>query len=145
MNTKQYIICPHCNTINNVASERLTDNPKCGKCKQALFTQQPVNLTSQNFAQHIKSHIPVVIDFWAPWCAPCRSMAPVFAQVTEQLEPHYRFAKVDTEAQQAIGTQYNIRSIPTLVIFQKEQEINRQAGAMSAENIIQWIKNSKIQ
>jgi thioredoxin 2 len=140
MDTK-HIVCPHCDAVNRIPTARLGDNPKCGKCKQALFAGQPANLTSANFSKHItNSDVPVVVDFWAPWCGPCQTMAPAFAQAAQQLEPNYRLAKVDTEAEQALGAQYGIRSIPTIAVFKNGKEIARQAGAMGVEDIKRWVQ-----
>ncbi len=141
MNTK-YIVCPHCEATNRIPAARLGDAPKCGKCKQVLFSGQPINLSSANFNKHISnSDIPVVVDFWAPWCGPCQTMAPAFAQAAQQLEPNYRLAKVDTEAEQALGAQYGIRSIPTIAVFKNGREIARQAGAMGVEDIKRWVES----
>ncbi len=141
MSDKKHIVCPHCNATNRIPATRLGDAPKCGKCKQPLFTGQAINLNNANFSQHINNNdIPVVVDFWAPWCGPCQSMAPAFAQAVQQLEPNYRLAKVDTEAEQMLGAQYGIRSIPTLAIFKNGQEVARQAGAMGAEDIKRWVQ-----
>jgi len=143
MTDQKHIVCPKCNAINRIPSDRLGDNPKCGECKQPLFTGGPINLTSANFAGHISnSDIPVVVDFWAPWCGPCKMMAPAYAEAAGQLEPTYRFAKVDTEANQALGAQYGIRSIPTIAVFKNGQEIARQSGAMSAAAIVQWVESA---
>lgn len=141
MTDKKHIVCPHCNAINRIPTARLGDAPKCGKCKQALFAGEPVTLSSANFNKHLmNSDIPVVVDFWAPWCGPCQTMAPAFAQAAEQLEPNYRLAKVNTEAEQSLGAQYAIRSIPTLALFKNGKEIARQAGAMGVEDIQRWVK-----
>jgi len=138
-----HIVCPHCSAVNRIMMVRLSDNPTCGRCKQHLFTQNPVELTAKTFTQHIKRNdIPVVVDFWAPWCGPCKMMAPAYTQAAAQLEPRVRLAKVNTEQQQALAGQYNIRSIPTLAIFKKGKEIARQAGAMSTEDIIRWVNLS---
>ena len=140
MDTK-HIVCPQCNATNRIPSTRLSDAPKCGKCKQPLFNGEPLALTAATFDQHIvNSDIPLVIDFWAPWCGPCQTMAPAFAQAAQQLEPNYRLVKVDTEAEQTLGARYGIRSIPTLALFKNGEEVARQAGAMSAEDIKRWIK-----
>lgn len=141
MTDKKHIVCPHCNAINRIPTARLGDAPKCGKCKQALFAGEPVTLSSANFNKHLmNSDIPVVVDFWAPWCGPCQTMAPAFAQAAEQLEPNYRLAKVNTEAEQSLSAQYAIRSIPTLALFKNGKEIARQAGAMGVEDIQRWVK-----
>jgi len=137
-----HIVCPNCHSTNRLATERLNSAPQCGKCHQGLFKGQPVSLNAQNFNQHIvKSDIPVVVDFWAPWCGPCKMMAPVFEQAAAQLEPNYRLAKVDTEAEQGLAQQFQIRSIPTLVVFKQGKEIKRQPGAMDLTNLLQWVKS----
>lgn len=136
-----HIVCPHCSGINRVVETRLHESPKCGKCQQVLFSAKPVELNANNFKQHIsRSDIPVVVDFWAPWCGPCKSMAPAFVEAAAQLEPNMRVAKVNTENEQAIAAQYGIRSIPTLIVFKNGQEVARQAGAMAAADIVKWAK-----
>lgn len=137
-----HIVCPHCHTVNRIPSERLAQHPRCGKCKQALFTGQPLDLTGANFQQHIsRNDIPVVVDFWAAWCGPCKMMAPAYAQAAASLEPRVRFAKLDTEREQGIAGQFNIRSIPTLILFKGGREIARQSGAMNAGDIARWINS----
>jgi len=136
------ITCPSCGAVNRVPGEKLTQHPKCGRCKQELFTGHPVDLTSQNFTHVVnKTGIPVIVDFWASWCGPCKMMAPVFEKVTHNLEPKARFAKLNTEVSQNIATQYGIRSIPTLIIFKQGQEVARQAGAMDQSSLIQFIQS----
>ncbi len=141
MSTLQHVVCPHCNAVNRVAAARLADKPNCGKCHNPLFTSHATELTSSGFQQHItRNDIPVVVDFWAPWCAPCKSMAPAFEQAAAQLEPQVRLAKLNTENEQAIATQYNIRSIPTLALFKNGREVARQAGAMGTADIVRWVQ-----
>ncbi|MDD5268963.1 MAG: thioredoxin TrxC [Methylococcales bacterium] len=135
-----HLVCPHCHAINRIPSERLAQHPRCGQCKGALFGGHPVELTGDSFQRHLsRNDIPVVVDFWAAWCGPCKMMAPAYAQAAVKLEPRARLAKLNTEQEQGIAGQFNIRSIPTLIIFKGGKEIARQSGALSAEDIIQWV------
>lgn len=138
-----HIVCPHCDTINRIPSERKFQHPRCGQCKEALFTGHPLELTGRNFQRHIeRNDIPVVVDFWADWCGPCKTMAPSFAQAAATLEPQVRLAKVNTERDQGIAGQFIIRSIPTLVIFKSGREVTRKSGAMSTADIVRWVNSS---
>ena len=143
MSDSKHIVCPHCQATNRIPDARLVDKPNCGKCHKALFTAQPFEVSGSNFQKHIsQNHIPVVVDFWAPWCGPCKSMAPAYAQACTQLEPNFRLIKLNTENEQAIAGQFRIQSIPTIAIFKNGKEVSRQAGAMGASDIVTWINNA---
>ncbi|MBX3710690.1 MAG: thioredoxin TrxC [Lysobacter sp.] len=135
------IACPACHALNRVPAMRLADAPVCGRCKQPLFAAHPLALDAGNFDRHVvDGDLPVLVDFWAPWCQPCRMMAPHFEQAAGQLEPALRLAKVDTEAEPALGGRFDIRSIPTLVLFHRGRERARRSGAMGATDIVRWVR-----
>ena len=141
MSDSLHIVCPHCDGINRVPGARLGEGAKCGKCRQPLFSAHPLALNAERFARHAQnSEIPLLIDFWAPWCAPCRMMAPAFEQAAAQLEPRVRLVKVNTEEEQQLGARFGIRSIPTLLLMRNGQEVARQAGAMDTAGIVNWVR-----
>jgi thioredoxin 2 len=142
MSEQLHLICPNCQATNRLPQDRLDQKPNCGRCHEALFTGQPVEITSAMFANYLdRNDIPLLVDFWAPWCGPCKMMAPAFVQAAAMLEPHVRLAKVNTDAEQALGARYNIRSIPTLALFKGGHEVARQSGAMNTQDIVRWVKS----
>jgi len=143
MNKILHIVCPHCDAVTRVPAARLGEHPKCGNCHRHLFESHPIELTGANFRKHVsRNDIPVVADFWAPWCGPCKMMAPAFEQAAARLQPRGRLAKVNTEAEQMLGAQYGNRSIPTLAMFHGGREIARQPGATGAADIIRWVNGN---
>lgn len=140
MNTPLAIPCPHCAALNRVPADRADEKPACGRCKRLLFDGHPVDLSDANFdAITGRGDLPVLVDFWAPWCGPCVGFAPVFVQAAGRFEPHLRLAKLDTESQQQLAARFNIRSIPTLIMFKQGREIARQSGALNAAQLQQFV------
>lgn len=137
------IACPRCGAANRVPAARMVEGPNCGRCKQPLFDGHPAEVNATRFQELIsRSDVPVVVDFWAPWCAPCRMMAPAFEQAARMIEPRYRLVKVNTEEQRELASRYGIRSIPTLIAFSAGREVARQSGVMDAGSLVRWIQSS---
>ncbi|MDW6094680.1 thioredoxin TrxC [Vibrio rhizosphaerae] len=134
--------CPSCHAMNRVPTERLSESSVCGKCKQFLLDGLPVEGTVDNFQSILNSDIPVVVDFWAPWCNPCVGFAPIFEQTAQERVQRVRFIKVDTEAQQALAAQYQIRSIPTVMVFHRGQRLNMINGALPYSQFNAWLDES---
>jgi len=136
-----HVVCPQCDAVNRLAPERLDDAPVCGKCAQLLFIGRPLDVDSARFDKHVtRNDIPVLVDFWAAWCGPCKMMAPHYAQAAQRLEPRVRLLKVDTERSQDLAARYAIRSIPTLALFRGGREVARQSGAMDAGRLAAWVE-----
>ena len=141
MSEPMNVVCPYCDAVNKLPASKLAMGGSCGKCKKKLFSGKVATLKGGNAQRHFEqSDIPVVVDCWAAWCGPCKLFAPTFEQVTKQLEPKARFAKLDTENEQRLAARFNIRSIPTLIIMKKGKEVARQAGVMSPQQFKAWLK-----
>lgn len=135
------LACPHCLTANRVPAARLAEGPSCGKCHAPLLDGKPVALEERTFDDFIaRTELPVVVDFWAAWCGPCRMMAPAFERAAAELKTKVRFAKLDTEAAQGIAARYGIRSIPTMILFKGGREANRVSGALDQRSIQEWVQ-----
>ncbi len=139
-----HVVCPACDAVNRILGSRLSAGAKCGKCHVPLFTGSPLALNEARFTHHLtRSDLPLVVDFWAPWCGPCRMMAPAFEAAAVRLEPDFRLIKVNTEEAQNLSARLGIRSIPTLMLFSGGVEVARQAGAMDAAGIIAWARQGR--
>ena len=140
------LACPHCLALNRVPDERLADTPKCGQCGALLLPGKPVDLNASNFDRFIaKAGLPVLVDFWADWCGPCKMMAPIFQQVAAEMGTRVRFAKVDTEANSQVSMRHHIKGIPSLILFKNGAEIARTSGAMEAHALKRWLASQGIQ
>lgn len=136
-----HVVCAGCGAVNRVPQERLAENPKCGKCSQPLLPGRPVALDRTRFETFIgRNDLPVVVDFWAAWCGPCKMMAPVFERLAGELASRARFAKVDTDAEQGLAQRYGIRGIPTLILFRQGAEADRLTGAADAQSLRRWLE-----
>jgi len=141
MSENLHIVCPHCDGINRVPQTKLAAGGQCGACHKPLFTGAPLELNQTRFQRHLtKSDLPLLVDFWASWCGPCKMMSPVFAEAAKQLEPNMRLVKVNSEQEQALSAQLGIRSIPTLLIFKQGKEITRMSGALDLPNLLSWVR-----
>jgi thioredoxin 2 len=140
MDDSLHVVCPNCEATNRVPSERLTDHPKCGKCRRELFSGRPVELTQSTFRKHMEtSGIPVLVEFWAPWCGYCQKMAPTYIEAAGRLEPRFRLATVDTQAEPALAGRHGVSGIPAFILFRNGREVARRSGAMDLETLIRWV------
>ncbi|HHC73051.1 MAG TPA: thioredoxin TrxC [Thiotrichales bacterium] len=138
-----HVVCPHCDSINRLPADRPAGEAKCGRCHQPLFTGHPLALEEGRAEKHIaRNDIPVLVDFWAQWCGPCKMMAPVFEQAAARLEPRVRLIKVDTDRARILAGQAGIRSIPSLLLYRRGREVARTAGAMDLRTLLDWVEQN---
>ena len=141
MAAPKLVVCPHCEGVNRVPGDRIQEHPKCGICRRPLFEGRPLDLTAVSLRRHMQhGDIPLLVDFWAPWCGPCKVMAPVFASAAAQLDGRIRFAKVNTDVEQGLASEFGIRGIPTLVLFKNGREADRVSGALDPRSLQSWIQ-----
>ena len=137
----RHIVCSHCDSVNRIPLEKPAAKAKCGRCHKPLFAGRSFALSTKSFPTHVRyNDIPVVVDFWAQWCGPCKAMAPVHERVAAELEPDFRFFKVDTEAEPELAARYHIRSIPHLMLFHKGSVVAQRVGAVDAQTLRSWLR-----
>ena len=141
MSESRHIVCPHCDSLNRIPCDKDARQAKCGRCHEPLFTGGAIPVSAKSFETHIRyDDIPVVVDFWAAWCGPCKMMAPIYERVAAEMEPNLRFLKVDTEREPQLAERYNIRGIPMLMLFRKGTVLGQRAGAVDAQTLRAWLR-----